>query len=210
MTNSEKLLLEASQILGTYCSGSEPLNEATLVERYKSVGALQAASKEFNKRVKSAETDRELKFACDEFKKKLGAAKVEINKMSENDIIRYVTKLVARVVGAAIFSTIGVKVAMNLGGKAIGTQFSPEFVKAMQSAYAKVAGGNAAIATSITTLIKLVSGNASTKTECLKLIDKMSAVCDDISSLGVEDLKKARKLAKRMNNETKRHAKIDI
>lgn len=209
MTNSGKLLLEASQILGTYCSGSEPLNEATLVERYKSVGALQAASKEFNKRVKSAETNRELKFACDEFKKKLGAAKVEINKMSENDIIRYVTKLVARVVGAAIFSTIGVKVAMNLGGKAI-SQFSPEFVKAVQSAYAKVAGRNAAIATSITTLIKLVSGNASTKTECLKLIDKMSAVCDDISSLGVDDLKKARKLAKRMNNETKRHAKIDI
>ena len=206
MNNQDQLLIEAANILNTYCGNTEAMNEATLVERYKSVSALRSAAKEFNDRVKHAENDKHLKFACNEFKKKLAAAKKDVEKMSDNDVARYVAKYVARVGMSIIGSAIGVSITTSM----IGLGANSQIAKILRNAMLPMAGANAALGTTIGAIADTISGNGTTRKECLNLIDKMSATCDQIASLGIENLKKAKKLARKLKRESKGHHAVDI
>lgn len=204
--DSEANIVEAAHILNAYCGNAEVMNEATLVERYKSVSALRSAAKEFNDRVKHAESDKHLKFACNEFKKKLAAAKKDVEKMSDNDVARYVAKYVARVGVSMIASAIGISISMRMLGMGANSQIA----KLFRSVAAPAAGASAAVGTTISAITDTISGNGTTKKECLNLIDKMSATCDQIASLGIENLKKAKKLARKLKRESKGHHAVDI
>ena len=206
MNNQDQLLIEAANILNTYCGNTEAMNEATLVERYKSVSALRSAAKEFNDRVKHAENDKHLKFACNEFKKKLAAAKKDVEKMSDNDVARYVAKYVARVGMSIIGSAIGVSITTSM----IGLGANSQIAKILRNAMLPMAGANAALGTTIGAIADTISGNGTNRKECLNLIDKMSATCDQIASLGIENLKKAKKLARKLKRESKGHHAVDI
>lgn len=204
--DSEANIVEAAHILNTYCGNAEAMNEATLIERYKSISTLRSAAKEFNDRVKHAESDKHLKFACNEFKKKLAAAKKDVEKMSDNDVARYVAKYVARVGMSMIAAAIGISISMRMVGMGANSQIA----KIFRSVAAPAAGANAAIGTTIGAIADTISGNGTTKKECLNLIDKMSATCDQIASLGIENLKKAKKLARKLKRESKGHHAVDI